>query len=141
MLEKFPAYADVGFAPSDIGVGAVAVPLAWMQDYDCSALDGYAFAALELDDALAASDVEKLVFPVGKCTTVLPREVVVRRVVGVGIRLAWFGDLLAGASYGYAELSLSLAYRSVVYFVHGAYYTMPYQIVQVAANCYIDFER
>ncbi len=71
VLEKLPADADVRFAPAGLGVGAVAMPLARMQDDDCSALHGYALPAFELDDALAAADVEKLVFPVGEGASVL----------------------------------------------------------------------
>ena len=57
MLEKLSADADVCFAPAGLGVGAVAMPLARMQNYDCSAPHGYALPAFELDDALAAADV------------------------------------------------------------------------------------
>ena len=77
MLEKLSAYADVSLAPAGLWIGAVAMPLAGVQDDDGSSLDGYAFAALELDDAVAAADVENLVFPVGERSSVLPCEVVV----------------------------------------------------------------
>ena len=57
------------------------------------------------------------------------------------IRLAGSRDLLSGAREVYAELALDLADWAIVDFVHGGHYTISCQIVQVAANCYIDFER
>ena len=118
VFQKLPAYADVGLAPTRVRIWTVAVPLAWMQYDDGSTLYGNGFAAFELDDALAAADVEKLVFPVGKRAPVLPGEVVVGGMVGMWIGLTGLRDLLPGAGDVDAELSLNLSNGAVVNLVH-----------------------
>ena len=118
MREVFAADSDVRLAPSGLRVGTIAVPFAWMENYHSSAVDGYAFSSLELDDSASVAYVEKLVFPVREGASLLPCEVVVGRVVFVRIRLAGLRQLVSRAGYVQSELALYRAYGAVVYFVH-----------------------
>ena len=97
VIEEFAANADVGLAPSGLRVGLVPMPFAGVKNDDGARLDANPLSALKFDDASPRSDVENLVFPIGKCASFVPGEIVVGRMVGVRIGLAGFGDFLSGA--------------------------------------------
>ena len=118
MREVFATDSDVRLAPSGLRVGTIAVPFAWMEDDDGSAVYGDALSSLELDDSASVAYVEKLVFPVREGASLLPCEVVVGRVVFVRIRFAGLRQLVSRAGYVQSELALYRAYGAVVYFVH-----------------------
>ena len=120
MREIFAADSNVRLAPPGFRVRTIAVPFSGMQDYDGSAGDGDALAAFELDGSASVADVEKLVFPVREGAPLLPREVVVGRVVFVRIRLAGQRRLVSGPGHIEAETPLYRAYRAVVDLVHAA---------------------
>lgn len=71
----------------------------------------------ELNDAVSRPYVKDLIFPIGKFTPFPPGEVIVRGMVCMRVRFAWFRRLMTGTCHKCPKESLRCADRAVMYTV------------------------
>ena len=136
--EEFTSNPYICFTPPRFGIRAIAMPFSRVQNYNRSAFDGNSLSPLKFYLAFPSSYIQQLVFPISKGTPFFPHEVVVGRMVCMGVWFAGVCRLFPCTGYINSELALDLSDWAIVYFVHALYYIIWYQKVQIEIKSHID---